>query len=74
MASGSSITVTLQAEDAAGNDLTTGGATVVFALGGGGGQGRFGPVTDNGNGTYTATFTGTLAGSNTITATVNGQR
>jgi adhesin/invasin len=29
-------------------------------------------VTDNGNGTYTATFTGTAAGSNTITATIGG--
>ena len=72
VASGSSDTVTLQAVDAAGNDLTSGGATVVFALGtSGGGQGTFGPVTDNHNGTYTATFTGTLVGSNTITATIN---
>jgi hypothetical protein len=52
--------------------LTTGGSTVVFGLGNGTGQGTFGPVTDNGNGTYTATFTGTTAGTNTITATIDG--
>ena len=37
-----------------------------------GGKGTFGPVTDNKNGTYTATFTGTLAGKNSITATIGG--
>ena len=73
VASGSLVTVALQAKDAAGNDLTSGGATVAFALGtSGGGQGTFGPVTDNSNGTYAATFTGSVAGSNTITATING--
>src|SRR5439155_1211390 len=71
--SGSGITVTLQAEDAAGNKLTTGGLTnVLFGLGTGAGQGTFSGVTDNGNGTYTATFTGTIAGANTVKATING--
>jgi hypothetical protein len=37
-----------------------------------GGQGTFGPVTYTGNGQYTATFTGALAGSNT--ATMDGAR
>jgi adhesin/invasin len=69
---GGTTTVTLAAKDASGNALTTGGSTVVFALGAGTGQGTFGPVTDNGNGTYTATLTGTTAGTNTITATLNG--
>jgi hypothetical protein len=72
VSSGGTTTVTLQAEDAAGNKLTTGGLAVAFLVGGrGAGQGTFGKVTDNKNGTYTATFTGTLAGANTITATVN---
>jgi len=73
IASGSTSTITLQAEDAAGNKETTGGLNVLFALGStSGGQGTIGPVTDNDNGTYTATFTGTIAGSNSITATIDG--
>ncbi|WP_413287623.1 invasin domain 3-containing protein [Bdellovibrio sp. HCB337] len=70
---GNNITVTLQAKDAAGNNLTTGGQTVVFARSGGVSSGTFGSVTDNSNGTYTASFTGTTSGSATnITATING--
>jgi Invasin, domain 3 len=73
--SGSKTTVVLQARDAAGNDETKGGLTVAFLLGkAGGGRGTFGPVTDNHNGTYTVTFTGTTAGSNTIVATMDGLR
>jgi hypothetical protein len=68
---GSAVTVTLHAKDAAGNALTTGGAAVVFGLGSGVGQGTFTTPKDNKNGTYTSTFTGTLAGANTITAVVN---
>ena len=37
-----------------------------------GAQGTFSKVKDNHNGTYTNTFTGTLDGSNTIPATVDG--
>ena len=74
VASASAVTVTLQAEDAVGNKLATGGLTVAFALGSAsGGQGTFSAVTDNGNGTYTATFTGTIAGANTVKATIGGQ-
>jgi adhesin/invasin len=74
VASGSSVTVTLQAEDAAGNKLTAGGLTVLFALAGtSGGHGTFSSVTDNKNGTYTARFTGTTAGVNSITATMGGK-
>jgi adhesin/invasin len=65
-------TVTLTAEDASGNQETSGGSTVVFSLGSGAAQGNFSSVTDNGNGTYTATFTGTTAGANTVTATIGG--
>jgi adhesin/invasin len=71
---GSTDLITLQAVDAAGNDLTTGGSIVKFSLGGTGtAQGSISAVTDKGNGTYTATFTGTIAGANTITATIDGQ-
>jgi adhesin/invasin len=72
--SGSGVTVTLQAVDVLGNLVKTGGATVLFSLGSNsGGQGNFSAVTDKGNGTYTAIFTGSKAGSNTITATLGGQ-
>ena len=37
-----------------------------------GAQGAFVPTIDNGNGTYTATFTGVIAGSNTIEAAIAG--
>jgi hypothetical protein len=71
--SGSPITVALQAKDASGNNITTGGLTVLFKLGNPlGGKGIFSAVTDHGDGTYTATFMGTIAGSNTITATIDG--
>jgi len=73
--SGSEVIVSLQAEDANGNDLPTQGLNVVFATGSvAGGQGTFGSVTENDNGMYSAAFTGTLAGNNTITATINGQQ
>jgi adhesin/invasin len=71
LASGTTTTVKLQAEDQFGNKITAGGLTVAFGLGAGVGQGTFGSVTDNNDGTYTATFTGTTAGTNTITATIN---
>jgi adhesin/invasin len=64
---GGTINVTLQAKDAYGNDETSGGLTVLFLLGSAnGGQGTFGSVTDNGDGKYTATFTATNVGTNTI--------
>ena len=73
VASGAQVTLTLQAKDAAGNDLTSGGATVVFSSTGGASTGTIGSTTDNGTGTYTATFTGAVAGTaTTIGATVNG--
>ncbi len=71
--SGTTATVTLTARDAAGNPLTTGGLAVAFGLGNGSGAGTFSLVTDHGNGTYTATFTGTTLGSVTIKATIGGQ-
>ena len=55
--------VTLTAYDANGNQEAAGGSTVVFSVGSGSAQGVFSAVTDNGDGTYTATFTGTSADS-----------
>ncbi|TMQ05190.1 MAG: hypothetical protein E6J91_41210, partial [Deltaproteobacteria bacterium] len=72
--SGSTVTLTLQGKDGAGNNMTAGGATVVFGVTGGSSTGTIAPApaTDNGNGTYTATFTGVLAGTaTTVGATIN---
>jgi hypothetical protein len=65
----STSTITVQAADADGNDLTLGGATVTLSTT----SGHLGPVTDNGNGTYTATLTSpTSQGRATVTGTLNG--
>src|SRR5207237_1203607 len=67
-------TVTLTAEDANGTPLTSGGAAVGFTLGTGAtATGDFTTATDNGDGTYTATFTPTRAGSAPVAATIGGQ-
>ncbi len=75
IASGAKDTLTLQAKDSAGNNLTTGGLTVVFSHAGGTSTGTISATTDNGNGTYTAVFTGDTAGTaTTIHATIGGQQ
>jgi hypothetical protein len=67
--------VTLQVVQANGVPASSGGLSVKFALGNSsGGRGTFGPVTDNGDGTYSAVFTGTVAGTNTIVATIGNAR
>jgi hypothetical protein len=72
IASGDTAPVTLTAEDAAGNPVP-GLTDVVFGLAPGStGSGNFGPVTDNGDGTYTATFTAVGAGSVTFNAATGG--
>ena len=73
VASGGTTTVTLTARDVNGNQELGGGLKVTFALEGGTAGGKFGPIKDNKNGTYTATFTGTIAGTSTITAKIKGQ-
>ncbi|MFM8577798.1 MAG: invasin domain 3-containing protein [Planctomycetaceae bacterium] len=65
---GTPVTVTLQAIDAVGNLVTTGGAKVKFAASS---AGKFSSVTDNANGTYTATFTTNRVGAQVFSATVN---
>jgi adhesin/invasin len=72
VASGSTITATLQAKDSNGNSLTTGGLTVVLSVANGTGTATIGSTTDVGNGTYTATITGVLAGTVTVQATIGG--
>jgi hypothetical protein len=65
----STSTVTVQAKDSNGNNITTGGATVTLATT----LGSLSSVVDHGNGTYTATLTSsTTAGTATITGTYNG--
>jgi hypothetical protein len=71
--SGGTVTLTLQAKDASGNNITTGGATVVFTSSGGTSTGTIGSTTDNHNGTYTAPFTAVKSGTaTTIHATIGG--
>ena len=66
-------TITLQPKDQFGNDVTTGGLTVTFSTSGGTSTGSISTVTENPNGTYTATFTPLTPGSAlTIEATING--
>jgi len=70
---GGKSTLTLQAVGASGADLTTGGASVVFTASGGTATGSVSATTDHGDGTYTAVYTGTGAGTpQTIGATING--
>ena len=71
--SGGTSILTLQAKDTAGNNITTGGLTVVFSFSGGTSTGTIAPspATDHGDGTYTATFTGVTPGTaTTIHATI----
>ena len=65
----STSTITVRLKDAAGNDLTATGGLVTLALAG---TGSLGSVTDEGDGTYTATLTSpTAVGSGSITGTLN---
>ena len=62
-------TITVQLRDANNNNLTTGGDTVGLATD----LGAIGAVTDNGDGTYTATLSAGLSpGTATVVGTVNG--
>jgi hypothetical protein len=61
--SGSTSLVTVTTRDLNGNQLTTGGRIIVLSLTGvGTSSGTFSSVTDNNNGTYISTFTGTASG------------
>ncbi|UOE99943.1 LamG-like jellyroll fold domain-containing protein [Bdellovibrio reynosensis] len=72
--SGSFVTATFHTYDTSGNPLTSGGFVVSFSQNGGTSTGTFSAVTDNGDGTYTATFTGGVMGTATsIRAAIAGQ-
>ncbi|RME18397.1 MAG: DUF2341 domain-containing protein [Bdellovibrio sp.] len=68
------ITVTLDAKDSCGNNISTGGETVIFSNSGGtAGVTWIGAVSDNADGTYTQDLRGDAVGSATlISATING--
>jgi hypothetical protein len=69
---GGQYTFTFKAVDLNNNPVS--GATVAFGLASGSVGGTFGAVVDNGDGTYSATFTAsTLVGSDTLAAVVYGQ-
>jgi uncharacterized protein YjdB len=71
VASGGVVTLTLQAKNSSGTNLTTGGLTVVFTASGGTSTGTIGPTTDLLDGRYTATFTAVNAGTaTTVGATI----
>ena len=73
--SGAHSVATLQARDAAGNALTTGGRGVTFSFAGPGSHGTLGPTTDLGNGTYTSVYTATTVAPgvpDAVTAAIEG--
>ncbi|HUP00815.1 MAG TPA: invasin domain 3-containing protein, partial [Gemmatimonadota bacterium] len=66
----STSTITVQLEDSFGNELTTGGASVTLSAS----AGTLSAVTDNGDGTYTASLrSSTTSQTANVTGTVNGQ-
>lgn len=72
--SGTSTVVTLIAKDSLNGSVTSGGEPVVFSFSGGTSTGTFSSVTDNLDGTYTATFTGAAAGTaTTVHATIDSK-
>jgi adhesin/invasin len=70
---GPASTITIQLKDAFGNDLTTGGHAVTVELNAAStGNGSLSAVTDNGDGTYTATFNASSTGNAIINARLSG--
>lgn len=65
---GDSSTITVQAKNGAGTNITTGGATVTLAAS----VGTLTPVVDHNNGTYTAKLTSTTSGVVKVSGTLNG--
>lgn len=60
--SGQSVTVTATVKDLNNNPVTS-GVAITFAKSGGSSTGTFGSITNVGNGVYTVTYTGVVAGS-----------
>ena len=69
---GETTRVTLQANDSLGRSVTAYKLEVTFALAPGSAGGVIGPVTDNGDGTYTTTFTSSVDDNNILIASING--
>jgi adhesin/invasin len=67
MVAGESSVVTVQLRDESGNPLAFGGDSVVLYS-----SESLSPVSDNGDGTYTATFSSILASTHIISGSVNG--
>ncbi len=69
--SGSVTNIVVQARDRGGNPLTSGGATVAVTVSGANSPGAL-AVTDQGDGTYTASYTPAVAGTDTVSITMDG--
>jgi hypothetical protein len=69
--SGGATNIVVQARDKGGNPLTSGGATVVVTVSGANNAGAL-DVTDQDNGTYTASYSPVAAGTDYIAITVDG--
>ncbi len=67
---GLATSITVQARDVSGNPVTTGGATVAVSVTGA--NSATPAVLDNGNGSYSASYTPTAAGSDNVAITLNG--
>jgi hypothetical protein len=70
-AAGNPTTITVQGKDQFGNDVKVGGATVELTVSG---SNTVGPITatDNGDGTYTVSYTPTVSGPDQLDITLNG--
>jgi adhesin/invasin len=68
---GAATPITVQARDASGADITTGGDDVGVLVSGANNPGAL-PVTDNANGTYSASYTPQLTGVDAVAITLNG--
>jgi adhesin/invasin len=67
---GSPTAISVQAKDQFDNNLASGGATVAVTVSGA--NSATPAVTDNGNGSYSASYTPTTAGSDNVAITLNG--
>lgn len=72
VATGSPVTITVQAKDAGGRNLTSGGAAVAATITGANAAGPISAV-DNGDGTYTISYTPANAGTDTVAVTLGGE-
>jgi hypothetical protein len=71
VSAGQSIILTATVQDYLGTQSTSGGQSVFFSFSGGTSSGTIGTVTDNNNGTYSATYTGVTPGTSlTVSASL----